>query len=116
MKVVHDSACSGATCTIKQPFPLLLPNELNSHQKKQAELNELGGEVAADGRSPYLDTLGNVLGTPGMITRSKSDPTADNKTGDSRDNGEGREEGKEAALDLLSSAAFLFKTSRRKLC
>lgn len=115
MKVVHDSACSGATCTIKQPFPLLLPNELNSAQKKQLELNELGGEAAVDGRSPYLDTLGNVCGTPGMVQRSKSDPTADNKTGDSRDNGEGREEGKEAALDLLSSAAFLFKTSRRKL-
>ena len=113
MKVVHDSACSGATCTIKQPFPLLLPNELNSAQKKQVELNELG-EVAADGsgRSPYLDTLGNVCGTPGMVQRSKSDPTADNKTGDCE---EGREEGKEAALDLLSSAAFLFKTSRRKL-
>ena len=114
MKVVHDSACSGATCTIKQPFPLLLPNELNSHQKKQAELNELGSEEAdGSGRSPYLDTLGNVCGTPGMITRSKSDPTADSKC-DSKD-GEGREEGKEAALDLLSSAAFLFKTSRRKL-
>ena len=92
MKVVHDSACSGATCTIKEPFPLLLPNELNSHQKKQAELNELGGEAGADGsgRSPYLDTLGNVLGTPGMVRRSKSDPTADNKTGDGE---EGREEG-----------------------
>jgi len=113
MKVVHDSACSGATsCTIKQPFPLLLPNELNSAQKKQAELNELGGEVAVDGRSPYLDTLGNVCGTPGMVQRSKSDPTANSKTGDGE---EGREEGKEAALDLLSSAAFLFKTSRRKL-
>jgi len=119
MKVVHDSACSGATsCTIKQPFPLLLPNELNSAQKKQLELNELGGgETVVDGsgRSPYLDTLGNVLGTPGMITRSKSDPTADSNTGDSTDDREGREEGKEAALDLLSSAAFLFKTSRRKL-
>ena len=77
-------------------------------------VNELGGEVAADGsgRSPYLDILGNVCGTPGMITRSKSDPTADSKTGDGE---EGREEGKEAALDLLSSAVFLFKTSRRKL-
>mmetsp|Transcript_38028 Transcript_38028/g.79654 ORF Transcript_38028/g.79654 Transcript_38028/m.79654 type:complete len:433 (+) Transcript_38028:247-1545(+) len=114
MRGVHDSATSNATCTlVKDPFPLLPPKcdrplAAVAHWERE-ERNRAGcGSSSNGGDMGYLGTLGSVTGTL--------------KVGDvHRDNrGEGgatssMKNGEEDALDLLTSAAFMFKHSRRNL-
>eukprot|EP00584_Thalassiosira_punctigera_P015571 CAMPEP_0172549498 /NCGR_PEP_ID=MMETSP1067-20121228/18566_1 /TAXON_ID=265564 ORGANISM="Thalassiosira punctigera, Strain Tpunct2005C2" /NCGR_SAMPLE_ID=MMETSP1067 /ASSEMBLY_ACC=CAM_ASM_000444 /LENGTH=404 /DNA_ID=CAMNT_0013336889 /DNA_START=111 /DNA_END=1325 /DNA_ORIENTATION=- len=110
---VHDSACSNAKCTVlKDPFPLLPPN---CARPLAAVAN--WDEVESDGMG-HLDTLGTV--TTGA-SRSGLSGGRNTKSGRGRagpgDDGaaEGERGGEEAALDLLTSAAFMFKNSRRNL-
>ncbi|KAL3776573.1 hypothetical protein ACHAW5_000337 [Stephanodiscus triporus] len=97
MKAVHDSACSNATCTItKEPFPLLLPSS--------------GGVPPPSSRPNHLVLLGAVTGA---AASPKSD--GDGNVGKDEEEEAAEERGDEAATDLLTSAAFLFKNSRRNL-
>lgn len=118
---VHDSACSNATCTIrKDPFPLLPPectNPLaavaNWEEGKGRDEGSPGG-VSNSGIG-HLGTLGSVTGNwKGSGVGSEKGATAA-AGGLSAGDGSERKDGEEAALDLLTSAAFLFQHSRRKL-
>lgn len=95
MKAVHDSACSNATCTItKEPFPLLLPSSAGVPPSSRPDHLVLLGAVTGAAASPKSGGDGNV-------GKDEEDEAAE-------------ERGDEAS-DLLTSAAFLFKNSRRNL-
>lgn len=101
IKVVHESASNGTTCAIaKQPFPLMLPEQLPPSSQQQ-EKKENSGDC-------HLDLLGAVSGNTPLKCSSRYDNSEDR-------NVEMIDRKQEDALDLLSSAAFLFKTSRRNL-
>ena len=92
IKTVYDSACSNSICTAtKAPFPLLPQERLGEEEK---------------GRN-YLDVLGAATGVKNFEARkTKESARAEEKE---------RGADEERAVDLLTSAAFLFKHSRRKL-
>ena len=114
MKHVHESAESNCTVTMKKaPFPLLPPEQsraiLEARKKEQEE---------EEGDCQHLDMLGNVTGS--VSTQFEVDA----KFGYKKRRGKRTKEGsgsssvdeEEEAVDLLTSAAFMFKTSRRNLC
>lgn len=114
MKLVHESAESNCTVTMKKaPFPLLPPEQsraiLEARKKEQEE---------EEGDFQHLDMLGNVTG------RTSTQFEVDAKFGYKKRRGKRTKEGsgsrsvdeEEEAVDLLTSAAFMFKTSRRNLC
>ena len=102
IKVVHESASNGTTCAIaKQPFPLMLPEQLPPSSQQQ-EKKENSGDC-------HLDLLGAVSGNTPLKCSSRVDCQREDR------NVEMIDRKQEDALDLLSSAAFLFKTSRRNL-
>lgn len=128
IKVVHESACSNATCTMmKEPFQLMLPSQLDQQEKERGRSSN-NNNHSSDGRKHeneddeeegYLDTLGVVMGnnnnTLSKMTRGCKYSDDNNVDASSSTNGKKDEKEAAAALDLLSSAAFLFKTSRRNL-
>ena len=92
---VHESACSNATCTVmKEPFPLVL---LSSSRQVGEENDD------------HLDVLGAIAGH-GSINNSVIGNNDDRIKKDGNNDND-----KKIALDLLTSAAFLFKTSRRNI-
>ncbi len=114
MKLVHESAESNCTVTMKKaPFPLLPPEQtraiLEARKKEQEE---------KEGDCQHLDMLGNVTGT------TSTQFGVDAKFGYKKRRGKRTKVGggsssvdeEEEAVDLLTSAAFMFKTSRRNLC
>ena len=127
IKVVHESACSNATCTMmKEPFQLMLPSQLDQQEKERGRSSNNNHssegrkhENEDDEEEGYLDTLGVVMGnnnnTPSKMTRGSKYSDDNNIDASSSTNGKKDEKEAAAALDLLSSAAFLFKTSRRNL-
>ena len=122
---------SNATCTmLKEPFPLSLPPTNNT----TAAIRRSGGSATAyvdvvrplaavagwdNPTTDYcLDTLGVMSGnvtTTSSIGNSRTiiDGGAESRSRRGNDEGERKEKGE--ALDLLTSAAFLFKHSRRNL-
>jgi hypothetical protein len=95
---VHESACSNATCTVmKEPFQLQL---VPSSSTSTGEETRMGG--GGGGSDDHLDMLGAVAG------HSMNYKKEGNNNND-------RDDINNIALDLLSSAAFLFKTSRRNI-
>ena len=128
IKVVHESACSNATCTMmKEPFQLMLPSQLDQQEKERGRSSNNNNhssegrkhENEDDEEEGYLDTLGVVMGnnnnTPSKMTCGSKYSDDNNFDASSSTNGKKDEKEAAAALDLLSSAAFLFKTSRRNL-
>jgi len=92
---VHESACSNATCTVmKEPFPLVLLSSSRQVGEEDDDHLDVLGAIAGHG-SINNSVIGN------NDNRIKKDGNNDND--------------KKIALDLLTSAAFLFKTSRRKI-
>lgn len=119
IKMVHDSACSNAKCTMtKEPFPLF-PPELGGQGGPTTSLALAAVANWDEERSVgHLDMLGSIVtGTVSNINKNKKRGGGVNNDKDSvRGNSEKEKGGKdEAALDLLTSAAFLFKHSRRNL-
>lgn len=127
MKGVHDSASSNAKCTmLKDPFPLL-PSDCTRPLAAVANWEEKG-RAGDGGMMGYLDTLGALTGrlesrrnkNQGGRGRGGGGGGGDGGGGGggggtTGDNGRVENDGGEAALDLLTSAAFLFKHSRRNL-
>ncbi|KAL7429872.1 hypothetical protein ACHAXH_001143 [Discostella pseudostelligera] len=117
IKIVHDSACANASCTmIKEPFPLLLlPPPLQSHQQQRQQLSS-GGNGGEE-----RQTTSNHLHTLDILTSNATATIAASTTGHRMNNDDQDDEGcstktkEEEAIDLLTTASFLFKQSRRKL-
>lgn len=117
MKLVHASAESNCTVTLKKaPFPLLPPEQSRAIIEARKKENE--GEEDYQ----HLDTLGNVTCTSSdrLEVDAKFALAYKKRRGKRAKDGKG-EEGcsssseEEEAVDLLTSAAFMFKTSRRNL-
>ncbi|KAL7546381.1 hypothetical protein ACHAWF_009720 [Thalassiosira exigua] len=99
---VRDSACSNAACTVvKAPFPLLPPEPGSRPLAAAAGWDRADG--GAGGRAGTI--MGAVAGT--APTRAAEEGRVEGEEG-------GKDYGEEA-LDLLTSAAFLFQHSRRNL-
>lgn len=110
MKLVHESAESNCTVTMrKAPFPLLPPEQ--TRVIMEARMKEREGED--DG--PHLGMLGNVTGTPSLEVDANFALSYKKRRGKRTKDGEGGSSEEEEAVDLLTSAAFMFKTSRRNL-
>lgn len=111
MKLVHESAESNCTVTMrKAPFPLLPPEQTRVIMEER--MKEREGEEEDDG--PHLGMLGSVTGTPSMEVDANFALSYKKRRGKRTKDGEGGSE-EEEAVDLLTSAAFMFKTSRRNL-
>ena len=108
IKAVHDSACSNATCTAtKDPFPLRLPHSSTSTGKPHGGVCPIGG-------GNHLAFLGAASGISGAGTAlSTSLRDGGGSGGDGKEPRRGDDD--DETTDLLSSAAFLFKHSRRNL-
>ena len=110
MKFVHDSAESNCTVTMrKAPFPLLPPDQTRAIM--EARMKEMKEEE--DGQ--HLGMLGNVTGTPSLDVDASFALSYKKRRGKRTKDGEGDSSEEEEAVDLLTSAAFMFKTSRRNL-
>eukprot|EP00984_Skeletonema_dohrnii_P006660 scaffold2366_cov122-Skeletonema_dohrnii-CCMP3373.AAC.20 len=110
MKLVHDSAESNCTVTMrKAPFPLLPPEQTRAIM--EARMKEMKEEE--DGQ--HLGMLGNVCGTPSLDVDASFALSYKKRRGKRTKDGEGDSSEEEEAVDLLTSAAFMFKTSRRNL-
>jgi len=110
MKFVHDSAESNCTVTMrKAPFPLLPPEQTRAIM--EARMKEMKEEE--DGQ--HLGMLGNVTGTPSLDVDASFALSYKKRRGKRTKDGEGDSSEEEEAVDLLTSAAFMFKTSRRNL-
>jgi len=108
IKGVHDSASSNATCTmLKDPFMLLPPDQQIRPLAAVANWEESVGGMG------HLDTLGSVTGTLKMSGGGRTNTNHGGKGGGADDSICAEKD--EGALDLLTSAAFLFKHSRRNL-
>ena len=115
---VHESACSNATCTVtKEPFQLLLlPSSSGQETLATTAWTRRGGGGGGGGEDDRVDVLGAVAGhrvdNNRVIGNSNDGWEKDGNNehvkivGGSSDN---------KAMDLLTSAAFLFKTSRRNI-
>ena len=103
IKTVHDSACSNSVCsTVKDHYPLLPPEQTRRMRRSEpAAMNKTG---------EHLDMLSAASGMKSGGGRSD---TASGGRKASGDVGQGTDE--ERAIDLLTSAAFLFKHSRRNM-
>ena len=111
MKLVHESAESNCTVTMrKAPFPLLPPEQTRAIMEER--MKEREGEEEDEG--PHLGMLGSVTGTPAMEVDANFALSYKKRRGKRTKDGEGGSE-EEEAVDLLTSAAFMFKTSRRNL-
>eukprot|EP00581_Thalassiosira_minuscula_P013452 CAMPEP_0183718292 /NCGR_PEP_ID=MMETSP0737-20130205/11594_1 /TAXON_ID=385413 /ORGANISM="Thalassiosira miniscula, Strain CCMP1093" /LENGTH=446 /DNA_ID=CAMNT_0025947827 /DNA_START=95 /DNA_END=1435 /DNA_ORIENTATION=- len=125
---VHDSAVSNATCTmLKDPFPLLPPrNDIRPlaavagweteedkddwRRSKRGNGRDGFGSSGSGGGMGHLDALGTMTGKiDGSAIKRHAAANDDDANNETKKDGEG------AALDLLTSAAFLFKHSRRNL-
>ena len=93
IKTVHDSACSNSVCsTVKDHYPLLPPEQTRRMRRSDpAAMNKTG---------EHSDMLGAASGMKSSGGRSEGGPG---------------ETDEERAIDLLTSAAFLFKHSRRNM-
>ena len=104
MKTVHESAQSNCTVTMtKAPFPLLPPEESRTILEARKRENE---EVS------HMDMPGNVKGKPSLEVDANFALSYKKRQEKRSTDGESEEE---EAVDLLTSAAFMFKTSRRNL-
>jgi hypothetical protein len=124
IKAVHDSACGNATCTTtKEPFPLLLPPSLSRRNRVTGGGGGGGGgggDGGGGGGGRGVDHLALLGALTGGIPVAAETTSKFSRNGDCVGNGDGEDEGGakrrgDEALDLLTSAAFLFKTSRRNL-
>ncbi|KAL7437696.1 hypothetical protein ACHAXM_005789 [Skeletonema potamos] len=113
MKLVHEAAESNCIVTMKKaPFPLLPPEQTRAileARKKELEEEE-------DGQ--HLDMLGNVIGTSSLEVDANFALLYKKRRGKRTRDGAGGSSSsveEEEAVDLLTSAAFMFKTSRRNL-
>lgn len=113
MKLVHESAESNCIVTMKKaPFPLLPPEQTRAIL--EARKKEMEEEVEEDGR--HLDMLGNVTGTSSLEVDANFALSYKKRRGKRTKDGTGGSSlEEEEAVDLLTSAAFMFKTSRRKM-
>ncbi len=122
IKIVHDSACANASCTvIKEPFPLLLLPP-PPHQRQHQQLKEWTSDhlYTLDVLTTTTTSIPRTIGVTGYEnTTMKKDENPKVEEGDHNDcrqgcsNSSSRKE--EEAIDLLTSASFLFQQSRRKL-
>jgi len=122
MRGVHDSASSNATCTLlKDPFPLLPPKcdrplAAVAHWERGERNGAGSGSSLNGGGMGHLGTLGSVTGTlkasdVHSVSRGEGGATGSASGG----SGVTMKNGEEDALDLLTSAAFMFNHSRRNL-
>ena len=116
MKMVHESAESNCTVTMKKaPFPLLPPEKTRAIlEARKKEMEEK--EEEEDG--PRLGMLGNVTGTSSLEVDANFALSYKKRRGQRTKDGEGGSSSvdeEEEAVDLLTSAAFMFQTSRRNL-
>ena len=112
IKAVHDSACGNATCTAtKDPFPLRLPDHPFTTAGKSR-----GGARPVDGGAhlAFLGASAGMTGTGATLSTSPRDGVGGSDE-DGREERRRKRGGNDEATDLLSSAAFLFKHSRRNL-
>lgn len=111
MKFVHESAESNCTVTMrKAPFPLLPPEQ--TRVIMEARMKEMEEEQEDE---QHLGMLGNVTGTPSLDVDANFALSYKKRRGKRAKDGEEGSSGEEEAVDLLTSAAFMFKTSRRNL-
>lgn len=104
---VHESACSNATCTVmKKPFQLHLVPSSSSGEEMLAAATARTRQGGGGGEDDHLDMLGAVAGHSVKYKKNGN-------TNDPHKNIEGNVNN--TAIDLLTSAAFLFKTSRRNI-
>lgn len=136
IKSVHESACTNATCTMmKDPFPLNLAPSLGSTSALAAVAgwnteDGMGSSSSGGGFGSHLDTLGSIMtgngllnGGTGLMSGTAARNSSNHGTGrggycDMNTNGAemtNNNGGAEQAFDLLTSANFLFKHSRRNL-
>jgi hypothetical protein len=117
IKAVHDSACGNATCTTtKEPFPLILPSSLSRRNR----VTDGGGGGGGGGGGLGVDHLALLGALTGGIPVAAETTSKFSRNDDGVGNDDGEDKGGakrrgDEALDLLTSAAFLFKTSRRNL-
>lgn len=112
MKFVHESAESNCTVTMrKAPFPLLPPEQTRVIMEARRKIME---EEQQDDEK-HLGMLGNVTGTPSLDVDANFALSYKKRRGKRVKDGEEDGSAEEEAVDLLTSAAFMFKTSRRKL-
>jgi hypothetical protein len=107
IQAVHESACSNATCTVmKEPFQLQLVPSSSSGEETLATATAKTRQVGGGGSDHHLDMLGAVAGHSMNYKKDGNNNDRDTNVGGDINN---------VALDLLTSAAFLFKTSRRNI-
>jgi hypothetical protein len=107
IQAVHESACSNATCTaMKEPFQLQLVPSSSSGEETLATATAKTRQVGGGGSDHHLDMLGAVAGHSMNYKKDGNNNDRDTNVGGDINN---------VALDLLTSAAFLFKTSRRNI-
>lgn len=93
IKTVHDSACSNSVCSaVKDHYPLLPPEQTRRMRRSDTAATNKTGE--------HPDMLGASAGMESGGGRSDRAPGGTDE---------------ERAIDLLTSAAFLFKHSRRNM-
>ena len=113
IKIVYDSACANASCTmLKAPFPLLLvpPPPLSpSHHSRQ--------QPVEGATCDHMQTLDALTSTTTANIRNDGNDMGVKEGGQVNNGGSSSSTNKEEerAIDLLTSASFLFQQSRRKL-